>query len=347
MRASSRGRVPSRAGFTLIELLVVIAIIGVLIALLLPAVQSAREAARRSQCSNNLKQIGIALHNYHDAVGAFPTSIMGWGYDNATGEHRASWIAMTLPYLEQTSVYNSINFQVNMRNRSNLPGPSDEQCLAINHTGYMTVINVLMCPSDTGPSMARTYRADTGVGFFGPGNGWNSGRGPKLSYFGCMGDNHPDDGTAEPYWPWPNLPIRREQGFGANGTHTGIMSRHAGTTLIRDITDGTSNTFAVGESEFESCRWFTWPNPNGTTATSNVPINWKVTKRAESDWNVDDRYDHSNWRAGFGFRSKHPGIVQFLFADGRVQPIKESINRIVYRALSTRAEGEVVDASSY
>jgi prepilin-type N-terminal cleavage/methylation domain-containing protein len=336
------------SGFTLIELLVVIAIIAVLIALLLPAVQSAREAARRAQCSNNLKQLGIAIHNYHDTVGTFPTSIMGWGYGNATGDHRSSWIALTLPHMEQTSVYNSINFSLNIRNQGNSqPGPSDEQCLATNHTGYMTVIAVLMCPTDPGPNMAPTYRADTGVGFYGPGDGRNAGAGPKLSYYGCFGDNHPDDGTDAPYWPWPNLPFRREEGFGSNGTLTGIMSRHAGTTSIRDITDGTSNTFAIGESLFLASRWFTWPNPNGTTATSNVPINWKVTKTTEADWNVDDRNDHSNWRAGFGFKSMHPGIVQFLFADGSAKPIKETIDRVTYRSLSTRAMGEIVSADSY
>src|SRR5258708_15246616 len=94
-----------RHGFTLIELLVVIAIIALLIALLLPAVQSAREAARPAQCINNLNQIGIALHNYHDTVGAFPTSIMGWRYGNSTQDHRARWIAMNLPYLEQTPIH--------------------------------------------------------------------------------------------------------------------------------------------------------------------------------------------------------------------------------------------------
>src|SRR3984885_13173973 len=125
-----------RSGFTLIELLVVIAIIAVLIALLLPAVQAAREAARRAQCTNNLKQLGIAMHNYHDVVGSFPTSF--WrntidkiGGTTVDGVNRHSWIAMILPYIEQAPLYNAINFS------SSNGGP-------VNSTAYLTQIAALM-----------------------------------------------------------------------------------------------------------------------------------------------------------------------------------------------------------
>jgi prepilin-type N-terminal cleavage/methylation domain-containing protein/prepilin-type processing-associated H-X9-DG protein len=347
MKPIRKGRGSLRTfAFTLIELLVVIAIIAVLIALLLPAVQSAREAARRAQCINNLKQIGIALHNYHDTVGAFPTSIMGWGYGNSTSDHRASWIAMTLPYLEQSPVYNSINFSVNMRQDSTNNGANG---WAIEHTAYMTPLSVLMCPTDPSPSFSRWDRADTGVGWdFKASQPLNSG--PKLSYYGNMGDNHADsDFGGAPYWPFTTLPVTRQEGFGANGTFTGIMSRHAGTCSIRDITDGTSNTFAVGESLFESCRWFTWPNPNGTTCTVQIPLNWQIYF---NDWGedggLDSRRNSVNWRVGFGFRSKHPGIVNFLFADGSAKGLKETTNRdTIYRALSTRAGGEITSSDSY
>src|SRR5262249_10814363 len=154
------------------ELLVVIAIIAVLIALLLPAVQAAREAARRAQCANNLKQIGIALHNYHDLVGAFPTSF--WRATPAYSALRArghSWVAMALPYIEQTPSYNSINFVVGCAG-----GPGNVHSL-MNRTGLMTPINTLMCPSDPSPSFSRYGRVDTGVG---P----NNDSGPKLSYYG-------------------------------------------------------------------------------------------------------------------------------------------------------------------
>ncbi len=346
MKAIRKGREMRAGAFTLIELLVVIAIIAVLIALLLPAVQAAREAARRAQCVNNLKQLGIALHNYHDVVGAFPTSIMGWGYGNSTGDHRASWIAMTLPFMEQTPVYNSINFSVNMRTDASNKGANG---FAINHTGYMTVIATLMCPSDPSPNFSPWPRADTGVGWdFKNNKALDSG--PKLSYFGNMGDNHADsDFGGAPYWPFSTLPVTRQEGFGANGSFTGIMSRHAGTCAIRDILDGTSNTLAVGESLFESCRWFTWPNPNGTTCTSQIPLNWKVPLNDwDQDGGVESRRNSVNWRVGFGFRSQHPGIVNFLMADGSVRAIKETVNRDkVYRALSTRALGEITSADSY
>jgi len=340
-RLKSRAEVrPGRdtAGFTLIELLVVIAIIGVLVGLLLPAVQSAREAARRAQCSNNLKQLGIAIHSYHDAVGSFPISF--WRVQDGRptdGVNRHSWIAMILPYLEQTPVYNSINFAVGVAG-----GPNNDYSW-MNSTGLMTPIATLMCPTDPGPTFSNIARADTGVG---P----TADKGPKLSYFGNIGDNHNDDAT---YWPFQSLPTARENGFGEAGTLTGIMNRdgRGRVTSIRDVTDGTSNTFLAGESLYESCRWFTWPNPNGTTASSVVPLNWKIIHHSEDAWSagvgVDDRRDSWNWRSGFGFRSQHPGIVQFLFCDGRVGTIRESINRNVYRFLSTRAEGEILSSDAY
>jgi len=331
------------AGFTLIELLVVIAIIGVLIALLLPAVQQAREAARRIQCTNNLKQLGIAMHNYHDTMGSFPASVWrlqdnaAWPGARPVRRWGHSWCAMILPHIEQTAVYNAINFSIGAGTANsglgNLP-------LMVNHTALMTPINGFMCPSDPSPVFSRITRADTGVGWnFQTNTAMNSG--PKLCYFANFGDNHPDDNT---YWPWPSLPVAREWGFGELGTWTGILTRDGYTTSLRDITDGTANTFLIGESLFEACDWFTWPNPNGTTAGSNVPINWKVPNH---NYNANDRYDSNNWRAGFGFKSQHPGLVNFLFADGTVRPIKESVNRNVYRWLSTRAQGEVVSSDSF
>jgi prepilin-type N-terminal cleavage/methylation domain-containing protein len=325
-----------RPGFTLIELLVVIAIIAVLIALLLPAVQAAREAARRAQCANNLKQIGIALHNYHDVVGAFPTSF--WratpAYQNDPSGARwgHSWITLALPFMEQTPLYNSVNFSVGC-----CGGPGNAHG-AMNSSALMSAINVLMCPTDPGPVRSNIPRVDTGVG---P----NCSDGAKLSYVGCLGDNHNDD---QLYWPFQSLPIFRDNGYGEGNTESGIMCRSGGTTSVRDITDGTSNTFLAGETLFETCDWWTWPNPNGTTCGTVCPINWKVYQHG---WNVgggvDSRYNSINWRVGFGFRSQHPGIVQFLFADGRVVAIKETINRNTYRWLSTRAGGEVISADAF
>ncbi len=332
------------SGFTLIELLVVIAIIAVLIGLLLPAVQAAREAARRAQCVNNLKQIGIALHNYHDTIGSFPTSLWrtqdnaAWPGKRPTRPQGHSWIAMSLPFFEQTPLYNAINFSLPISGAP--PGGVANIGTMANHTGLMTVINTLICPSDPSPNFSTFPRSDSGVGWnFATSRALNSG--PKLNYFGNFGDNHPDDPA---YWPFQSLPVARDYGFGELFTFTGMMARDGGTTSIRDFTDGTSNTIAVGESLFEACDWFTWPNPNGTTAGTAIPINTKVTRHNGDSGN---RQDSRNWRVGFGFKSQHPGIVNVLFGDGRVTTIKESINRNTYRALSTRNQGEIVSADAF
>jgi prepilin-type N-terminal cleavage/methylation domain-containing protein/prepilin-type processing-associated H-X9-DG protein len=333
-------------GFTLIELLVVIAIIAVLIALLLPAVQAAREAARRAQCTNNMKQLGIALHNYHDVVGSFPTSF--WrntinNLQNGTNQpvdnnNRHSWFSMILPYVEQPAVYNAMNFQLavggTMTAIAGVAVPS-VSCGRANATAAMTAITLFQCPTDPGPTFSTYPRVDQGVG---P----NSNSGPKLSYMGNLGDNHND---CPNWWLFPNLPYSRNNGYGEYSTETGIMCRSGGTTSIRDVTDGTSNTFAAGESLFETCDWWTWPNPNGSTCGTSCPICYTgVTQHNQNSASPNDSY---NWRVGFGFRSMHPGIVNFLFCDGSVRAIKCSISRVTYRALSTRNMGEVISSDSY
>jgi prepilin-type N-terminal cleavage/methylation domain-containing protein/prepilin-type processing-associated H-X9-DG protein len=331
-----------RAGFTLIELLVVIAIIAVLIALLLPAVQAAREAARRAQCVNNLKQLGIAMHNYHDTVGSFPTSfwrntqVPGTNPRIADNTNRHSWLTMILPYIEQTNVYNSMNFLVGVGGNGPVgpTGPSVNSG-AINDTATMSVINVFMCPSDPSPNISSFQRVDQGVGK-------NSNSGPKLDYAGNFGDNHNDDPN---WWTFPNLPFARDNGYGEDNSQTGIMCRSGGTTSMRDITDGTSNTFAAGEVLYETCDWWTWANPNGSTCGTSCPICYMRVKTHNFD--AGSAIDSFNWRVGFGFRSQHPGIVNFLMCDGSVKAIKCSISRITYRALSTRGLGEIISSDSY
>jgi prepilin-type N-terminal cleavage/methylation domain-containing protein len=335
---SSRG---ARLGFTLIELLVVIAIIAVLIALLLPAVQSAREAARRAQCSNNLKQLGIAVHGYHDVVGSFPTLLWGMAGNNGLPDNtfRASFYQMLLPYLEQQPVYNAINFSV-----PGSRGPDDGR---INLTALTTQIATFQCPSDPSPAQSSFTRWDNGVGPRAA-NG-QSPLGPKLSYFANAGDNTTDGVASRSPWPFNSLPRVRDNPFGNGTTCTGIVCRQGGTWGIRDITDGTSNTFAIGESLYESCQWFTWPNPNGNYAFTSVPVNWKITVFEQTGYGdgINRLRNSGNWVPCFGFRSMHPGITMFLFADGRVSGIKDTINRDVYRWLSTRNQGEIVSADSF
>lgn len=326
MKVSAKLGEVRKPGFTLIELLVVIAIIAVLIALLLPAVQAAREAARRAQCINNMKQLGISMHNYHDVIGSFPSSFwrntIDQGRTTANGTNRHSWFAMILPYIEQTNLYNAMNFSVGVG------GP-------INDTATMTPINALMCPSDPSPTISQFPRVDQGVGK-------NNNSGPKMDYAGNFGDNHNDDAT---WWTFPNLPTARENGFGENNTQTGIMCRSGGTTSLRDITDGSSNTFAAGEVLYESNDWWTWANPNGSTCGTSCQICYMRVTQHNGD--AGSAVDSRNWRVGFGFRSQHPGIVNFVFADGSVKAIKCSISRQTYRALSTRNQGEIISADSY
>jgi prepilin-type N-terminal cleavage/methylation domain-containing protein/prepilin-type processing-associated H-X9-DG protein len=228
-----------RRGFTLIELLVVIAIIAVLIALLLPAVQAAREAARRAQCTNNLKQIGLALHNYHQTNDKFPQG-MSQSTSSLTAYAYAGWgewsaQAMMLPYMEQSPTYNAINFNCNM-----IWGTA----AATNLTASTRVINSFCCPSDTqvafggAPPMSVTMY-----------NSWtqNAAWPPNInSYRGSLGTTTAVFGTGGYLSGQPD-PFNMTGGATATTTSTGIFAAW-NCFGIRDATDGTSNTIAFAES---------------------------------------------------------------------------------------------------
>ncbi len=226
---------PSRRAFTLIELLVVIAIIAILIALLLPAVQQAREAARRTQCRNNLKQIGLALHNYHDIHSMFPighqyrkvTEIAGSGTPNFTSRRGGSgwaWSFYILPQLDQAPLYNRFQADVSMADvgPDGTPTGSDNNKLLA-----ATVQTWARCPSSTAPST----RNMNGLGVGG-------GNGPVAvtTYKASSGSFHGGPGG----WPFNNQARRN-----------GLFHRDS-RVKIRDITDGASNTIAIGEHRYES-----------------------------------------------------------------------------------------------
>jgi prepilin-type N-terminal cleavage/methylation domain-containing protein/prepilin-type processing-associated H-X9-DG protein len=373
---------PSRRaqrGFTLIELLVVIAIIAVLIALLLPAVQAAREAARRTQCVNNLKQIGLAFANYESANSIFPLGAMtavdsiqnsGWGPQ--TQNNGVSWVALTLPYLEQNNIYSSINFQVHI-----LDGLAQPDFA----TAWYTKISVLQCPSDGDQT---GFRADGNSGGGGLGqyavtsaplNPNGGGRMvPVSNYLVSFGDNYCIGAltmgatfpTETPYTLWPNPPGLARIGWpGYQGTYADINANLPPTgtpgslrgmfdvatnqsVTIASITDGTSNTIAAGESlpaqRADNNVWQFSANANGTT----VPINYPTPLNCDTAGG----FGTSNWAsrcsyANTGFKCKHPGGANFLFADGSVHFLKQTISMQTYCALGSRNGGEVLSSDSY
>jgi prepilin-type N-terminal cleavage/methylation domain-containing protein/prepilin-type processing-associated H-X9-DG protein len=330
-------------GFTLIELLVVIAIIAVLIALLLPAVQAAREAARRAQCVNNLKQIGIAMHNYHDVVGSFPPGAVTSG-NNWKGTWW-NWPAFILPRLEQTAVYNSINFAN--------PVCTTVGGLDTNSTVWRTVIPSFLCPSDQVGSGIMSN-----LNWVSPVSHNQNFTGAVICYVACYGDNKFGNPTFDIYSSEQGGP-----GWGCSGTFTGLFGDCSMGMVrgIRDCTDGTSNTILAGENSPNMNGALMWVNGNGTYSTTAIPLNWKSNLKDgqvdPSDGTTCNIGQLGNtlqalhcWRnqtVNYGFKSWHPGGANFAMGDGSVKFIKQSINPRTYNALGTRAVGEVISADAY
>ena len=305
-----------RRGFTLIELLVVIAIIAVLIGLLLPAVQAAREAARRAQCVNNLKQLGIANHNYMDVHGIFPSQVGGLPTWHGQSDYRTSWMVQILPMMEQTNLFNAYNFNADRAAYS-----------ATNSTVMATPIATFTCPSYNGP-MLQQNQADWN-GYAGtPGTDlklwWIAG----TCYKGNLGDNT-TSGT------FPGAANGYGDLAGGQPTARGIFWRAQMVVPIAAVTDGTSNTLLTGEALPNKCDWNAWSESNSSVATTSLPINHRVP------------HDRNNPGFCYGFRSQHPGGMNVGFCDGSVKFLKETINRPIYMALSTRAAGEVVSADAF
>jgi prepilin-type N-terminal cleavage/methylation domain-containing protein len=335
-----------RAGFTLIELLVVIAIIGVLIALLLPAVQKVREAANRSKCANNLKQLGLAFHNYHDTHNRLPVaSYMTWTGDGANTWSVSAvpgvggdwgWEALVLPYYEQQNLYNGLNVAKDPLRNHNGQGNATDDLLA-------TTLNLLLCPSD--PDTGTSPRSD----------GANIGSPAGITnYFASLGQNwgggQVSDGSCVPgqscQWgtipPWIAASSTGDCSglWNGDGVFFGYQQYGFGDTRkgypFAAITDGLSNTFMVGEALIARGRWDEWADGNGNIRTCAIPPNAKMPNGA-----YPDQWD---WPNNFGYSSAHPSLVQILYVDGSVHPIHEGIDLAVYRAMSTRAGGENLQA---
>ncbi|WZO99359.1 DUF1559 domain-containing protein [Isosphaeraceae bacterium EP7] len=363
----------SRRGFTLIELLVVISIIAVLIALLLPAVQSARESARRMQCTNNLKQIGLAMHNYHSAIGSFPLG-NSLNVQGDTPGDLALWNSwstqgMLLSYLEQTPLYNSINF-----NFGPYPtGPFSN----LNSTSSNTVLNTFLCPSDP----------NSGAGKAGSGGNINN----YAASFGATTTN----GSG---WEDSATPRNHQTATGSSGMFT--FSQAYG---VQDCTDGTSNTLAFAEwlvgdgrqsagskyrgnmemgdtspgtgylnalgnlvqvqSNIATCRTKFQNEPNTADSTISDLKGWRWalgcygfgsfnTVQIPNDTvggcrtgSGPQAWADGGWAVGAS--SSHPGGINTLFADGSCKFVKSTINHATWMSIGTRSGGEIVSSDAY
>lgn len=302
-------------GFTLVELLVVIAIIGILVALLLPAIQTAREAARRTQCTNKVKQLVAALHNYHDAHGTFPPgtqtggqknySTAGWcGSDPGSGsDSRASWTVLILPFIEGASQYALFDCNLRFTSTSNVVGAAVNQAqFLLNNPNYQ-------CPTDVNSK---------------PDNN-------NLSYFGVQG------GGATPNCS-NNGGLRV---FYING-----ILYHNSRTNIRDVIDGTSNVFLIGESKYLLSRGgrtdgvvCSWASGAKLDATYGSPLICAAALLSiNSVTGHGGMMDTLNYDSRL-FGSFHPGGCQFGLGDGSVRFINEAIDLNLYRQLGARDDG--------
>jgi prepilin-type N-terminal cleavage/methylation domain-containing protein/prepilin-type processing-associated H-X9-DG protein len=371
MNRSRRRSTASRPAFTLIELLVVIAIIAVLIALLLPAVQAAREAARRAQCTNNMKQIGLSLHNYESSNGAFPPG--GESTNFNTGSYAASqfvdggWstLARVLPYLEAGTAFNALNF--------NLAEYND--AFGANYTGASQVVAVYLCPSSTRSPDGGRDGVDPNDPFSAINNGYGyNDYGPTV-YTDISPLLIPGAGAL----PW--IPYR-DKNFRSNG-----MLKQ-GMTRIAEVTDGLSNTIAIGEDAGRDPRFLSpytegiwnqvitrpaamiainpndpgpvggyapyrrfwrWAEPDSGYGVSGTPNNPGNPFHEVSDWPTTGPFlaqgtnAHTNDEIG----SFHPGGANILFGDGHVAFLKNSVSPLVMRGLVTPQGGEVLSSDSY
>jgi len=309
-----------RRGFTLIELLVVIAIIAVLVGLLLPAVQKVREAANRTKCSNNLKQIGLALHNYHDTNGRFPPGYLyspdapapaalffdrGGGHLISPQRPGWGWAAFLLPFIEQEPLYQQIDMT------QAVESPQFD-------TVRTTPVNMYICP------------ADNGVGVFGPLTIFNKWMPSAFtnSYAACYGaegiiNTHPDKGN-------------------------GMFSRNS-RWRMDDVADGTSSTLAIGErgAFFTKTPWAGVMTLGSARTTPGAPVfasyveDCPVMVMARiGRHTLNDVYSQP-----YDFFSPHGPVVLFVFVDGHVQPISSTVPFGVLQALATRAGGETISDS--
>lgn len=304
-------------GFTLVELLVVIAIIAMLVTLLLPAVQSAREAARRASCINNLRQVGLGMMNYESSNGEFP---YGSDYPNST----TTWAANILPFIEAQNHYDMFDFTKPMRD-------------VANSVARVVPVDVYMCVSDpTSGNPILKQRGDS------PSH--NPADSTMLSYPASMGPTHPDNCPFCPdNTPAPDNWCCQGCNFGTfgggckmnDGTFAGMFGRFKKSIAIRQVTDGLSKTVLAGETIPSHYVWNGAFVPNFPVSSMSIPIN-----TMEQDNLKHGGHTLILWAITSGYKSYHPGGANFVMGDGSVHFFSESIDHRVYASLGTRAGEE-------
>jgi prepilin-type N-terminal cleavage/methylation domain-containing protein/prepilin-type processing-associated H-X9-DG protein len=339
-----------RDAFTLVELLVVIAIIGILVALLLPAIQAAREAARRMSCSNNVHNIALACINFHDTTKHLPVSISQWAEDwsrskvwigppngkmhpnnGGPGYNGKGWIVDILPAMEETALADAIAKALkSSTNPFLISGPAAG--FGMGHPSIRSMLaqqlSWLSCPSDPSakPSTEQWY--------------WTAGSAITIattSYKGVIGDSViTSNGSGGPMdTPFPNLGSTPDCHNTAECNGLIWRATYFNPINFKKVTDGTSKTFMIGEcvveQDYHSAAFFA----DGDWATCGNPLNYFIMPPTAAQIKSAPQ-----WQAARGFKSLHPGGAHFAMADGSVQFITESIDHTTYRGLSTRNGGE-------
>jgi prepilin-type N-terminal cleavage/methylation domain-containing protein/prepilin-type processing-associated H-X9-DG protein len=343
-------RVIFRAGgFTLVELLVVIAIIGVLVALLLPAVQAARESSRRTQCTNHLKQLALGCLNFESARGHIPKGNYAIGTFPEGGN--TSWLFVALGYIEHGNLYEQVVATGSLTN-------------AVNRGILPATLKIIRCPSDM--FERNNLRLCSYVGSTGPTCNNPPAGCPAPFQLHCNGQvvtgsnippplNPPTHPGYEPSFTWGSTSVTKDT--------RGMFARGGALIRLANVTDGTSNTLFIGETLPEECEFMRyngngpgWAGGNFIAQGQTIqPINWKIDRMAVvppafgscmCDANTNPSGDRArcimNWAVTWGFKSNHPSGTNFAMVDGSVRFINQNIDHRTYQHLGCRDDGMAV-----